>query len=201
MAEAMIGEIRAFPFSYAPYGWLDCNGQLLLVQQYPALYATIGIAYGGNGQTNFNVPNLQGRTAGGAGQSPGLSYYTLGQALGYEGVQLTSSAQLPLHNHTLQLQTLGLGQEPQDFTAAPQAGVSYATRYWYNLAQRPAVSYVAHNPVPPATGIAVPQQPVNMSSSSLTPFGGAGQAHENRQPYLPLRFCICWDGYFMPNPG
>ena len=201
MAEAMIGEIRAFPYLYAPYGWFDCDGSKYMISQYTALYAIIGPTYGGDQRTYFNVPNLQGAVALGQGQGPGLSYYQLGRAAGTEGVALTSTAQLPVHNHTLQVQNLPLGQEPADFTAAPKPGLSYGSRYWYNLAQRPAVSYLAYNPAPPASGTTAPVAPTPMALTALDPYGGGSQPHENRQPFVPLRYCICWDGIYMPNPN
>jgi microcystin-dependent protein len=201
MAEAMIGEIRAFPYSYAPQGWFECDGRQLAIRNYAALYATIGLIYGGDGTNTFNLPNLQGRVAAGAGQGSGLSFYQLGKATGAEGIALTNPAQLPSHSHRLQVQFLALGQEAQDFTASPKAGESYACRYWFNLSQRPAVSYVMYNPTPPASGSAAPVSPVMMATGVLDPLVGTSQPHENRQPYLPLRFCICWDGYFAPNPG
>lgn len=200
MAEAMIGEIRAFPYAYAPDCWLDCDGRLVNIRDYQALFAILGSTYGNYTATQFYLPDLRGRIALGYGQGPGLSYYRLGGKAGTEGVSLTSTSQLPAHNHTLQVQNLGLGQEPPDFTAVPKAGLSYASRYWYNLSQRPPVSYVTYNPTASSTST-TPTSPTAMSVVSLDVYGGGSAPHENRQPYIPLRFCICWNGYFMPNPN
>ena len=101
MSEAFIGEIRAFPHTFATQDWLECNGQMVAVQQYQALYAVIGQTYGGSGNTTFALPNLAGCAAVGMGQGPSLSAYTLGRPpAGATAVTLTP-AELPNHRHTL----------------------------------------------------------------------------------------------------
>ncbi|MCW5850233.1 MAG: tail fiber protein [Anaerolineae bacterium] len=84
MAEAYFGEIRMFAGDYAPEGWLLCNGQLLQIQQYQALFAVIGLRYGGDGRTTFGLPDLRGRVPVGMGQGQGLMSYPLGQSGGAE---------------------------------------------------------------------------------------------------------------------
>jgi len=93
MAEPFLAEIRLFSFSFAPKGWALCNGQLLPINQNQALFSLLGTTYGGNGQTNFALPDLRGRAAAHFGD--GL---TLGQALGSEAVTLNVS-QMPQHLH------------------------------------------------------------------------------------------------------
>lgn len=95
MSQPFIGEIKAFGFGFAPRDYAACNGQLLPIQQYQALYSLLGVQYGGNGQTNFGLPNLQGRTPVHA-----TSTLPQGSALGAEGVTLTTD-QIPAHNHAL----------------------------------------------------------------------------------------------------
>ncbi|HOQ53386.1 MAG TPA: tail fiber protein, partial [Micropruina sp.] len=75
MTDAYIGEVRCFGFNFAPNDWAQCNGQLLPIQQYTALFSLLGTMYGGNGQTTFGLPDLRGRSAIGAGQGPGLGSY------------------------------------------------------------------------------------------------------------------------------
>ncbi|MEK3731897.1 tail fiber protein [Paenibacillus sp. FSL M8-0334] len=94
MAEPFIGEIRLFAFGKVPNGWLPCNGQLLQVHQYQALYALIGPSYGGNGMTNFALPNLQGRVAVHGGQG------AVGVTGGVEAHALTV-AEMPQHHHAV----------------------------------------------------------------------------------------------------
>lgn len=84
-----LSEIELFSFNYAPKGWAQCNGQLLAINQNTALFSLMGTTYGGNGQTNFALPNLQGRIPVHYGNGPGLSPYTLGQAGGTEQNTIT----------------------------------------------------------------------------------------------------------------
>ena len=95
-----LGEIRMFAGNFAPQGWAKCEGQLLAISQNQALYAIIGTTYGGNGITNFALPDLRGRVAMHTGTGPGLSQHVLGEMSGTENNSLTV-ANLPAHTHTL----------------------------------------------------------------------------------------------------
>lgn len=97
--EVYIGSIWSFGFNFAPYGFMLCQGQLLSIAEYQALFALIGTTYGGDGMTTFALPDLRGRMPVGTGQGPGLSNYVIGQASGTESVTLTS-ANLAPHTHT-----------------------------------------------------------------------------------------------------
>ena len=88
MTEPFLGEIRLFPYNFAPRGWAFCNGQILSIAQNTALFSLLGVTYGGNGQTTFALPDLRGRVPVSAGQGPGLSNYILGQTGGTENVTL-----------------------------------------------------------------------------------------------------------------
>jgi microcystin-dependent protein len=109
MANPFIGEIRMFGGNFAPRQWALCDGQLLSIAQYQALFSLLGTTYGGNGVSTFALPNLQGRLALGYGQGPGLSNYALGQTGGSETVTLTTST-MPGHNHSL-LATTNAGDQ------------------------------------------------------------------------------------------
>ncbi len=170
MAEAFIAEIRMFGFNFAPRGWADCNGQIISIAQNTALFSLLGTNYGGNGQTNFGLPNLQGRAPLAPGQGPGLSSYTLGQNGGVENVPLTA-AQVPAHNHTMPTFTA-----PSD-TNEPVGGV---------VARVGTAAYIN---AAPNTALA----------NSLASVGG-GQAHNNMMPSLIVRFCICQQGIFPSRP-
>jgi microcystin-dependent protein len=100
MSQPFIGQIIAFAGSFAPRNWQLCNGQLLPIQQYQALFSIIGTTYGGNGTTNFQLPDLRGRAAVSAGQGLGLSTYVLGEQNGAEQVTI-SQGQLPRHTHLI----------------------------------------------------------------------------------------------------
>lgn len=97
--EGTIGEIRLFAANFAPRDWSYCNGALLAISSNVALFSILGTTYGGDGKVTFGLPNLAGRSAVGAGQGPGLSYYDLGEKTGTNSTILTLN-NLPPHTHT-----------------------------------------------------------------------------------------------------
>jgi microcystin-dependent protein len=169
MADPFLGEIRIFPFSFAPKNWAFCNGQLMPLSQNTALFALLETRYGGNGQTNFALPNLQGRAPMHAGQGPGLSNRPLAESGGSAAHALTES-ELPAHNHALRGSTA-------DANRRFPAGNVYA--------RTDGPQYGAGPPVPMAEGTVAPT--------------GAGEAHPNMQPYITLNFCIALQGIFPPR--
>ena len=100
MADPFVAEIRIFPFNFAPRGWAWCDGQLLPLSQNTALFSLLGTTYGGNGKSNFALPDLQGRAPMHPGQGPGLSLHDLGETGGSETVTLLES-EIPAHSHAL----------------------------------------------------------------------------------------------------
>src|SRR5271155_265149 len=101
MSSPFVAEIRIFPFNFAPTGWAFCNGQLLPLSQNTALFSLLGTSYGGDGKSNFALPNLQGSVPlhiGGAQPGPGLSIYSLGESGGTQNVTLLQT-ELPSHSH------------------------------------------------------------------------------------------------------
>jgi microcystin-dependent protein len=95
MAQPFLGEVRLMSFTFAPKGWALCNGQLMSIQQNAALFSVLGTTYGGNGTTNFQLPNLQGRVPVHTG--PG---FVIGQSAG-ESAHTLITSEIPLHTHTL----------------------------------------------------------------------------------------------------
>lgn len=176
MADPFIGEIRLFPFNYAPYGWAFCNGQALPINQNSALYAVIGIIYGGDGVNNFMLPNLQGRIAMNQGRGPGLTPRNINDQVGTTTVTLTAN-QLYQHTHTL------IAQNSDANSVVP--GENYLAK---SNVESPRGRTACSTYAPPA--VMTP-----MASSALGSIG-SGQAHENMQPYLPLNMCIALDGFF-----
>lgn len=171
MADPFVAEIRVFPFNFAPRGWAFCNGQLLPLSQNTALFSLLGTTYGGNGLSNFALPDLQGRAPMQWGQGPGLSDRFIGEAGGSETVTLLES-EMPVHSHPL---------------VASQADGNSTS---------PANEYFATG-----IGIGMYAAPTSMgpmSMSALPPLGGS-LPHNNMQPYLTLSFCIALQGVFPPR--
>ncbi len=173
MADPFVAEIRIFPFNFAPKGWAWCDGQLLPLSQNTALFSLLGTTYGGDGKSNFALPDLQGRTPMHPGQGPGLSLHDLGETGGSETVTLLES-EIPAHSHSAGAQTTPLS------AVATGAG---------NTLSRPASGNLYSGTIAPL---------VQMSDQGLTPAGG-DQPHNNMQPYLTLFFCIALQGVFPPR--
>jgi microcystin-dependent protein len=173
MADPFVAEIRIFGFNFAPKGWAFCDGQLLPLSQNTALFSLLGTTYGGNGKSNFALPDLQGRIPMHPGQGPGLSLHDLGETGGSETVTLLES-EIPAHTHTMRDHDLDLGELP---TPGP-------TR---SLAQ--SANFSAYTPAAALT---------QMNIQALSVAGG-DQPHNNMMPYLTLNFCIALQGVFPPR--
>ncbi len=102
--EPFLGQLMLVPYNFAPRNWAFCEGQLLPISQYSALFSLLGTNFGGDGRTTFGLPDLRGRVALGAGQGPGLSNYVLGEKAGQEQVTLLAS-QIPAHAHAASTQS------------------------------------------------------------------------------------------------
>jgi microcystin-dependent protein len=175
--DPFIGEIRLFGGNYAPQDWALCNGQLLAISQYSALFSILGNRYGGNGQTNFALPNLNGRVPVGAGTGPGLTSRELGEMDGTAAVTLLAT-QMPAHTHVAN------GVAANGTTQSP-ANAEWAQ---YNTTSRPAV----HAPL-----YGTPAD-VTMAPTALGVSGGS-QPHNNMQPFLAMNFIIALNGIFPPR--
>jgi microcystin-dependent protein len=173
MADPFVAEIRIFPFTFAPKGWAWCDGQLLPLSQNTALFSLLGTTYGGNGKSNFALPDLQGRAPMHPGQGPGLSLHDLGEAGGSETVTLLQS-EIPAHSHALNAQV-----PPGDTNLPTATAIARA---------------VGAAPYLPPAGAAL----VSMAPQALAPAGG-DQPHNNMQPYLTFYFCIALQGVFPPR--
>ena len=171
MADPFVAEIRIFPFNFAPKGWAWCDGQLMPLSQNTALFSLLGTTYGGNGKSNFALPDLQGRAPMHPGQGSGLSLHDLGETGGSETVTLLET-EIPAHSHAFQV-------------SVAEALQNDPTQQFYGG----------------GTGIniyAAPGAIVQMAPESLTPTGG-DQPHNNMQPYLTFFFCIALQGVFPPR--
>jgi microcystin-dependent protein len=168
MSTPFLGTVKSFPFNYAPKGWAMCNGQLMSIQTNAALFSLLGITYGGNGQTTFALPNLQGRFA----LSTDFNSYQMGQVSGENTHTLTVS-EMPSHVH------VPVGSTDPASTGNPTGAY-------------PAVQPSASGVTPYIGSASTPVALANGSSNST----GGGQGHENRPPFLTLNFCIALTGIF-----
>ncbi len=157
-----------FAGNFAPRGWAFCNGQLLPISQYDALYALLGTTYGGDGQTTFAVPDLRGRAPVHVGTLPGGGTYAQGQAGGAESVTLLTT-QIPPHTHTLTAGAVGTQASP----AGGLPGTTPARDFRYSNASAD----------------------VTLHPDALQLAGGS-QPHNNLSPYLGMSFIIALEGIF-----
>ena len=177
MSDPYIGEIRAVAFDFVPRGWMACNGALLPIAGYSALFALLGTTYGGNGTTTFALPDLRGRSAVGVGTGNGLSPVIQGQSGGTENVSLTT-AQLPAHTHAASSNLPGSSEvastnDPQGAVPAVGRGIELYVPGTGNLTMGPLAITVA-------------------------PTGG-GQPVPLRNPFLGLTYIIAAEGEFPPR--
>jgi microcystin-dependent protein len=171
MADPFVAEIRIFPFNFAPKGWAWCDGQLMPLSQNTALFSLLGTTYGGNGKSNFALPDLQGRAPMHPGQGPGLSLHDLGETGGSETVSLLES-EIPAHLHNLSTSAAdGISQSPAGEKLAAGIGIGQ---------------------------YAAPDALTQLNPNALAPAGGDAP-HNNMQPYLTFYFCIALQGVFPPR--
>ena len=174
MSDPFIGEIKMFGGNFAPRGYALCNGQIMPIAQNTALYSILGVNYGGDGRTNFALPNMQSRVPMHWGNGAGLSSRILGENGGEASVTLLSS-QMPLHNHSLGC------NEDGDGVASPQANT-------FTGGERGGEDAYASQ----SGSVSLAPQTVGNT--------GGGQPHNNTQPYLGLTFIIALQGIFPQRP-
>jgi microcystin-dependent protein len=173
MSDQFVAEIRIFAGNFAPMGWALCNGQLLGISQNTALFSLIGTYYGGNGTSDFQLPNMRGSSPMNFGQGPGLSTRVVGETGGETSVTLTQS-QLPVHTHgVLAASSSGQGSP---------AGHSFGA-----LGRGKPAAYAAGGSL------------VSLNANSVTVSGG-NQPHNNLPPYLVMNFIIALQGIY-PSRG
>jgi microcystin-dependent protein len=166
MSNPYLSEIRIFSFGFAPKGWAFCNGQILPINQNAALFSLMGTFYGGNGQSTFALPNLQGRLAVHVGTGFGSSFVQ-GQTGGESSHTLLVN-EMPLHTH------LAAASSDSPDSSAPTGN------FWAsNTGDSPYGTTISET----------------MSPQALATTGGS-QPHQNMSPYLVLNFCIALQGIF-----
>jgi microcystin-dependent protein len=176
MSNPFVCEIRIFPFNFAPKGWAFCDGQLLSISQNTAVFSLLGTFYGGDGKSNFALPNLQGTVPLGQGQGPGLSQYFLGETTGSDTVTLLTS-EMPAHSHTMEA----------DFN------------HFNALATSPNGAVLV-NDSPKLTFANAPASPnLQMMNPAMISVAGGSLPHNNLMPYLVLNYCIALQGVYPPR--
>jgi microcystin-dependent protein len=171
MSSPFIAEIRILGCNFAPIGWSFCSGQLISIAQNTALFSLIGTTFGGNGTTNFGLPNLQGKAPMQSGQGPGLSLRNLGETGGTATVTLLST-EMPSHTHGVVAATVDIA----DSNVPTNNNIGKASTQIFNT-----------------VGTQVP-----MSVSTISSVGG-NQPHNNMMPYLVMNFCIAMQGVYPPR--
>ena len=174
--DPFIGEIRMFAGNFAPNGWAFCNGQLLPINQYTALFSLLGTNFGGDGKSTFGLPNLQGQAPLAAGQGAGLSQRVLGERGGEPAVTLLEN-QMPAHTH------------PINCTSNPGTANSIQGGVWATAAGGGQTAYASTQGAPAAQLAGQAVQAV-----------GNNAPHNNMPPYLSVTFIIALVGIFPSRP-
>ena len=174
--EGFIGEVKYFAGTYAPQGWMFCEGQQLTIIQYQPLYSIIGFQFGGDNKTYFNLPDLRGRMVLGTGQSTGTTYRHQGESGGNETVQLTALS-MPAHNHTVICDITTAGRSIKNTPKDNLLGkASTSTKYGATMTN------------------------VQLMKNDMVNNEGQSLAHGNMPPWLCLRYIICVYGYYPIRP-
>jgi len=171
MAQPYVGQIISVGFNFAPVGWQMCDGTLLAISEFDVLFNLIGTTYGGNGTTNFAVPDLRGRAPLCMGQGAGQPNYVQGQIAGAESVTLVGN-QVGSHSHNL------LASTQNGSASNPASGLA--------LGQNPVSTVPVYGPSP--ANIALAGTSIGNSTGGLP--------HENRQPYLTINYIISLFGTY-----
>lgn len=186
---SFIGEIRAFPYTFVPRGWLECNGELLAIRNFMALYSLIGTVYGGDGRVTFQLPDLRGASIMAKGQTQ-TAYYEFGKRYGQDQV-LLNVTNLPTHNHHFHARTGASNLR----TSSPNVNNgSFLTNISYQRKSdaKPILAQ-AYQDDPKALVLLNPQTiGFNTTETNNLP-------HDNTSPYVVIRYCICYDDGDYPR--
>jgi microcystin-dependent protein len=174
MSDQFLAEIRIFPFNFPPTGWAFCNGQIMPLSQNTALFALLGTTYGGDGKSNFALPDMQGNAPMQPGQGQGLSLRDLGEMSGVESSTLLES-EIPAHTHSVRVST----EDGESFIPASNRILGRSVGGFAYQTSGAGAQLMAAQALPPA---------------------GGGLPHNNMQPYLTLNFCIALQGIFPQRP-
>ncbi|MBD1362330.1 phage tail protein [Mucilaginibacter sp. ZT4R22] len=177
-----MASLMLFAGNFAPKGWFFCDGTLLQIRQYEALFTLLGTTYGGDGISTFALPDLRGRAPVHPGQGRGLSNYYEGQMAGVESVTITQQ-QMPVHTHALQGVSTGANQSDplNNYMSVPVDSLSGNAIATYNDGTDPVFALAALNP------------------KSIS-YSGGNQPVTTLSPVLAINYIICWDGIYPSRP-
>jgi microcystin-dependent protein len=194
MSSVFIGQIIQGGWNFAPRGFAMCAGQVMSISQYSALFSLLGTAFGGNGTSTFQLPDLQGRTMIGTGNGAGLSPYTLGQKAGGESVILTQN-QLPAHSHPATFASTSTFEASQaDGTSrGPKSPPSMLARATDGATPSTALPHIY---VPAGTAPTVPLGGLNVAGTVTVGATGSNVPVSVVQPYLGITMVIATEGLF-----
>jgi microcystin-dependent protein len=177
MSDPFIGEIQIYGFTFAPNQWAMCQGQLMPISQNTALFSLLGTQFGGNGTSNYQLPNFMGNAVCGQGQGPGLTSRVIGENFGTDSVTLLST-EMPAHNHGARVYNQ---TDATKRTGIPVAGDAI-------IPLQSTKTFTGDDTV----NVTLPFQTIGVT--------GGSQPHQNQQPYLTLNFCISLAGVFPQRP-
>jgi len=210
--EPFVGEISYVAFNFAPDGWFQCDGQLLAINQYSALFSLLGTTYGGNGTTNFALPDMRGKVPVHQGQSPGHPMYILGQTGGQENVTLTIN-EMPTHGHPATATSTSTSAVAPGATAtstlkAANSDPDKSTAQGNSLANgaRGANIYsstaptISMNPASIETTLSGVNVVTTTSTNVSIGNAGGSQPFSIMQPYTTVNCIIAWNGVFPSRP-
>ncbi|WP_319505317.1 tail fiber protein [Bacteroides graminisolvens] len=181
--DAYIGEIRTFSGNYAPEGWHICDGTQLTIQGNEMLYSLIGTTFGGDGRTQFGLPDLRGRMAISQGTGTALTDRTLGQSGGNESVQLVTP-DMPVHNHLVKVDTA------DGSVATPSTGTFLGKMI------SPEATVLGYLP-----GSSITPRSIELDNTSTIATTGGNVPHNNIMPSMAITYIICTTQGIYPTPG
>jgi microcystin-dependent protein len=172
--DPFVAEIRLFPFNFAPQGWAFCIGQVMPISQNTALFSLLGTTYGGDGKSNFGLPDMKASSPMQQGQGGGLSQRFLGEKGGMETVTLLES-EIPVHTHIM-----NAAPEPAELKTPTNQALAGSTQgnVYSDSTQKPNVQ-------------------TNLTTLSIV---GNSLPHNNMMPYLTVNFCIALQGVYPQRP-
>ncbi|HEY1751147.1 MAG TPA: tail fiber protein [Caulobacteraceae bacterium] len=175
MSNPFLGEVKMFAGNFAPRNFSLCNGQILPIAQFTALFSLLGTNFGGNGSSNFGLPNFEGLSPMSQGTGPGLTQRDVGEFGGTENVTLLLT-EIPSHNHSWQVgEEVTAGSGTNAPTTSTYVGEATPSKIYAPLSGSPQMVSLATNMIQAA---------------------GSGLPHSNQQPYLVVSFIIAMAGIF-----